>query len=115
MSSIKDLTYAVSTLGDVEDPWDVHCEKSPYGCVNRIALANAVEMSGGAPIVARPFDSISQGAPSDLTPALAATRYGRLLRDLGVMPHAMVDSLLEGLVELRHDADVEDDGTLSAS
>ena len=27
----------------------------------------------------------------------------------------MVDSLPEGFVELRHDADVEDDGTLSAS
>jgi hypothetical protein len=21
----------VSTFGDVEDPWDVHCRKSPYG------------------------------------------------------------------------------------
>jgi hypothetical protein len=28
---------------------------------------------------------------------------------------SMVDSLPEGFVELRHDADVEDDGTLSAS
>jgi len=23
---------AVSTFGDVEDPWNVHCRKSPYGC-----------------------------------------------------------------------------------
>jgi hypothetical protein len=23
---------AVSTFGDVEDPWNVHFGKSPYGC-----------------------------------------------------------------------------------
>jgi hypothetical protein len=23
---------AVSTFGDVEDPWNIHCRKSPYGC-----------------------------------------------------------------------------------
>jgi len=23
---------AVSTFSDVEYPWDVHCEKFPYGC-----------------------------------------------------------------------------------
>ncbi len=27
---------AVSTLSDAEYPWNVHCEESPYGCVNRI-------------------------------------------------------------------------------
>ena len=32
---------AVSALGDVEDPWDVHCGRSPYGCVNRSVRANA--------------------------------------------------------------------------
>ena len=23
---------AVSTFGDVEDPWNIQCRKSPYGC-----------------------------------------------------------------------------------
>jgi len=23
---------AVSTLSDVEDPWNIQCKKSPYGC-----------------------------------------------------------------------------------
>jgi hypothetical protein len=23
---------AVSTLGDVEDPWNIQCRKSPFGC-----------------------------------------------------------------------------------
>jgi hypothetical protein len=29
----------VSTFGDVEDPWNVHCEEPPYGRVNRIGPA----------------------------------------------------------------------------
>jgi hypothetical protein len=23
---------AVSTFGDVEDPWNIQCRKSPFGC-----------------------------------------------------------------------------------
>ena len=39
---------AVSTFGDVEDPWNVHCRKFPYGCQQIRSLPNA-ELSGEQP------------------------------------------------------------------
>jgi hypothetical protein len=31
---------AVSTFGDVEDPWDIQCRKPPYGCESIQSLPN---------------------------------------------------------------------------
>jgi hypothetical protein len=51
---------AVSTFGDVEDPWNIQCRKSPYGCewirslsnveISRAGFASA-EVSGSAILI----------------------------------------------------------------
>jgi hypothetical protein len=43
---------AVSTFADVEDPWNIQCRKSPYGCEQIRSLPNALRR--GLP---RPFST----------------------------------------------------------
>jgi hypothetical protein len=38
---------AVSTFGDIEDPWNIQCRKSPFG-VNKFGHGLAFELSSDA-------------------------------------------------------------------